>query len=194
MGRKKVIDNPSFKELQRRFNYFEHRWNDIQHAYMLVNPWTGETIIDTSRQLDRHASLWRQPDLKPQQNFSTSSELYKVFYASRNLGCRKFQPYEKDAERAARHITTVARGFLARLRLQKLFTSRFHKIFDKESCYFYFIDSYTQITQWTKPRLAHPFDIRLAPDLEKPIPIGYTLGPARVKVGLGKGKKSQRNT
>ena len=192
MGKKKVLDNPNYLELQRRFNFFEHRWSDGQNAYIFVNPWTGETILDTSKQLNRHLSLWKQPDQKPQQNFSTNSELYQVFYESRGLGFRKFQPYEKDKERAASHINTVARGFLARLRVQKLFTLRYYKIFDKESGYYYFVDTYTNLTQWVKPRLAHPHDIRVAPDLEKPAPIdykGYTLGPARVKTGLGKGKE-----
>jgi hypothetical protein len=176
---------PAFEDVQRKQNTFEYRWSIESQSYFLFNPWTGETIFDASlRVLDRSKSMWSTPEAFPSKN-AEHLDLYPEFYASRRWGRRSFVPYETKQD-AAKHIVTVARGFLARLRLRSLFRWRFCIVMCKHSRYFYFVDRLhpERESSWYKPRLAVPGDIKEAvPD----DPEDYLKGKKYSKYDFGVG-------
>jgi hypothetical protein len=156
-----------YSERIRRYNCFEYRWDGKSGAYYLFNPYSGETICSTNY-IDRTISLWGRPDLHPSEIAETINVLPE-FYLSRRWGRRRFNGWKTIVD-AAVHITSVARGYLARVNLRRYFTHRYYKKFDSYAGYFYFVDRFNEDPEtncvWHKPTLAFPDDIReyVAPD------------------------------
>jgi hypothetical protein len=89
-------------------------------------------------------------------------------------GRRKIPKFTKES--AAFHITTVAKGFLARLYLRHLYQYRYRRIFDESSGYYFYQDQFPlsssselEATSWYKPKLAFPDDIMIyEPEADDP--------------------------
>ena len=133
--------------------------------------------------INRSESMWAPIEKYPSDKVKTI-QLLPEWYLSRRWGRRKFKPYE-TAEDAALHITSVARGFLARLHLRKYYRSRFYKMFDSHSGYYYFVDRLNpDDTVWYKPRLAFPEDIQ-EPKIDDPDDYlqGFRFSKSNYEVG-----------
>jgi hypothetical protein len=181
----------TWSELKHREDYFEHRLDKYTHNYYLFNPYSGETILDTSVQVNRSQSSWQKPDAYP-NDVTKGTVLYPEFYGSRREGCRQFTGYDNNEEKAAIHITSVFRGMLTRLRLRNYYRENFHKVFDIDSGFYYFVHIETGTTTWNKPLLANPSDISTQKDPEfqeinhDDAYKQYSKGPMITKKGLGK--------
>lgn len=180
----------TWSELKHREDYFEHRLDKYSHNYYLFNPYSGETILDTSIQINRSQSSWKKPDAYPNE-VTKGTILYPEFYGSRREGCRQFFGYDNNEEKAAIHITSVCRGMISRLRLRKYYRENFHKVFDIDSGFYYFVNIETGATTWNKPILANPSDIspKTDPefqDIDHDQYNQYSKGPMITKKGLGK--------
>lgn len=169
--RKEVKSVRRFTEhLERleRTDYFEHRLDANAGGLYLFNPWTGEEIRQTENGIDRNASHWKPADDFPSQTSPgvSSMLLMPQFYALRKTVRQVTKPASTD--QAATLMCAVARGSIVRTRLRAYHRKRYQKVLDEATGYFYFRDTFSGLTSWTKPRLAHPFDIRETPaDLRK---------------------------
>lgn len=196
---KKRVGAVKYSELMRRIDCFEYRWSVENQSYYLFNPYTGETLMQSGNEpINRALSMWAIPDKRVSVQ-AAFVQLFSEGYKSRTWGFRKFKPYNGDKERAAFHITTVARGCIARRALQKYYSERYYTVFDSTSGYLYFTDSCNpdepEGKSWYKPLLATPWDIKqyIQLDREDYIPInnkytdrGFVLGPYFKKSGLAK--------
>jgi hypothetical protein len=159
---KKKKTQKIYSEIYRRYDYFESRYNFESQSIYYYNPHTGETATpDSHGYMNRLYSLW-SPTEKANK-FTDPIIVLPEVYASRQWGRRRFVPYEGDEERAALHITAVAKGFLARLEIRRYYKGRYSKVMDAESGYYYFLDNYFPDADpnWYKPRLALPDDIEV---------------------------------
>ena len=159
---KKRVPRTRYSELLRRNDYFEYRWNDRHDAYFLFNPYTGETIVQSSGEaMDRRKSMWSRPDDYISKT-AQSVVLYRETYQSRYWGFREFRP-GGDRGAAAAHIQTVWRGFKARRQVARIFGQRFIQSYCTLAHYLYFFDLYgsdqESASSWHKPLLAMPWDI-----------------------------------
>ncbi len=182
----------TYTQWKDRLDYFEHRVDLTTKEYFLMNPYTGEAVMNLNVHLNRRNSLWKKPDVAPGENFSSSTTLLPLFYASRTLvKCRSFHPMN-NPERAATVIIALIRGFLGRMKVRKIYRVRFYKEYDKDSGFYYFYDRETGVSSWNKPFLAWPRDIQEKPDPDY-IPNdwnGYSSGPAVTRTKIGKGENT----
>lgn len=180
-----------YLERIQRTDYFETKVEPEGAGTYLFNPWTGETITDTENGIDRNASHWKPADDFPDQASMDISSMLLMpqFYALR----RTIRPFDKtfpSRDAAATRMCAVARGCIARARLRAFYRQRFHKVVDENTGFYYFLDTANGLTSWTKPRLAHPLDIREKPaDLRK-AEDSANDGPLH-RSRLGKGKKGR---
>lgn len=173
---------------------FENRWNKESRQFYLFNPYTGETVYNQDG-INRSISTWAVAPGKPHPLVKTTI-LLPEYYASRQWGRRKFYGWATD-EPAVIHMQAVARGFLARKLLGEYFRSRYSKVLDEQSGYYYFRDTYNPEAEpsWHKPRLAFPYDILVPP--KEPDPddfmngkkfsyMGFVVGPYCRQYSVGK--------
>jgi hypothetical protein len=194
---KKRQKKTSWSELLRQCDYFEYRLNFETNEYYYFNPYTGETIMQSSYDvLDRSKSMWADPD----KVISVSASvvlLYPEGYQSRAWGRRPFHGWNNNID-AANHIKTVWRGYCARRDLSKYYNDRYKRSKCNLSGYLYYYDTYDTENEfcsfWYKPRLAFPWDIQ---ELKKFDPEdhmgnnkyskqGFIHGPYLKKAGLSK--------
>lgn len=150
-----------YSERIAQYDTFQHIYNFNDNSTYIYNPYTGETAtFDSNNYVNRVYSLWA-PTEKPSK-VAIFQKYFPEFYLSRQWGRRKFKKFESRRQAAA-HIVTVARGFLARHSLRKYYKSRYLKILDSDSGYYYFYDTYYPNSErvWYKPRLAFPNDIEV---------------------------------
>ena len=109
----------SYSEIRKRYNEFEERFHSSSSILYYFNPWTGETIFDTNMVI-RSNSLWALTEKVPPPHYRLYRhlDLLPETYASRTWGRRSQRRFDEDITLAAMHITAVARGFLARLKLR----------------------------------------------------------------------------
>ena len=194
-SRKKNARREKYADYLKKLDSFEQRYSTEGNYYYLFNPFTGETLNQTGDFYDRAMSTWA-PAEKPSK-LVDYIELFPVFYASRTWGRRKCKPFE-TIDAAATHIAAVMRGLLERRALQRYFASRYVKVLDKWSGYYYFVDNYAlgDRTSWYKPRLAFPTDIPVFDPLandpqeflkgDKYTYREFTKGPYLRLAGIGK--------
>lgn len=180
MGRKKGRVKGSFAEEHDKLNYFEYRLNPTTNIYYLFNPWTGECVLDLTVQLDRSKSYWKQPDKHPTQYNATSTTLYPLHYCCKayNHTRKPTDRFDNDTNAAATVMTSLIRGFLARVSVRHIYNTRYFKEIDNKTGFYCFYDrKYThtgidnarhmdkpQQQQYYKPVLARIDDIEDKPD------------------------------
>lgn len=165
--KKKKRINKFYDDKLKNYDYFEKciaDQNKSVYYYYYFNPYTGENVFDVNI-IIRSMSLW-SPTKRRHEWHQHPSAMYLLpeSYLSRIWGRRKFVPYNGDKVRATTHIASVARGFIARIRLRHYFKTVWQKVIndDNKSSYFgfyYFYNTITGETTWLKPRLAFPDDI-----------------------------------
>lgn len=165
----------------------------LNTSFYLYNPYTGETILTTDyEKIDRSQSLWapselpleddefndKSQDTDPDIMYSTlrtsivsaTGDVQSIILVSQNYLSKKNQVFKavtkysiQDIEIAASKITCVIRGYLTKISLRRYFRSRFHRVLDNDSGYYYFQDNLhlTKEASWFKPRLAYPDDIEV---------------------------------
>jgi hypothetical protein len=196
---KRVVKPPTYGEILNRFDFFEQYYLENADQYYLVNPYTGETVYTSEERPygDRNTSLWVKFDGKPSQSV-VSYQLFGQTYLSRQWGRRDFRGWEsKDA--AATHIAAVTRGMQARMALRAYYKTRYEKVYDPYSQYYFFVDRWQDaddITEpsWHKPCLAFPTDIEevilIDPEDhmrgDKYTYRGFERGPYLTRAGMNK--------
>lgn len=155
---RKLVHREKYSAFLRKLDSFEQRWEPTQQYFYLFNPHTGETLNQTGDFYDRSLSTWAPPEKVSKA--VDLIELFPVFYASRTRGRRKMVAIE-DEEDAATRISALIRGWLARHALQHYYKTRYRKVLDAASGYYYFHDNWdpTAEPSWHKPTLAFPTDI-----------------------------------
>ncbi len=197
---KKKVVKEKYSVYLKNLDLFEQRWEPNNGYFYLFNPFTGETICQTGDFYDRQLSSWVRPETT--SKLVDLIEMFPLLYLSRSWGRRKFISWE-SIDDAATQIAAMIRGWLARNALRRYYATRYCKIFDKTSGYFYFTDNWDPNTPtfWHKPRLAFPDDIPeydpTPPDPQdflkgdkytyKP----FTKGPYIKLVGTGKLQKAR---
>lgn len=180
----------TYTQWKDQLDYFEHRIDLTTNEYYLINPYTGESVMDLNVHLNRRNSLWKKPDMVPGENLGqTSTTLLPLFYASRTFVKCRSVPLFDTQEKAAVVIGALVRGFLGRMKVRNIYRVRFYKEYDNDRGFYYFYDTKTGSTSWNKPFLAWPRDIREKPDPDY-VPNdwnGYSSGPAVTKTKMGKG-------
>lgn len=137
------------------FDLFELRHDSAEGS--LRNGRTGEVVLRASEYInvDRARSLWTARDDAFQASLPTVW-LTPCGYASRAGPARGFG--ETTEAQAATLLAALARGFLGRLALRRLFRERFYSC-EGEGGYLFFVDRVLGTSSWHKPRLAFPGDI-----------------------------------
>ena len=194
---KKRPKKTSWSELLRQCDYFEYRLNFDTNEYYYFNPYTGETIMQSSYELlDRSKSMWAEPD-KVVSVSAAVVLLYPEGYQSRAWGRRPFNGWNNDID-AINHIKTVWRGYCARRDLSRYYFDRYKRSKCNLSGYLYFYDTYDSENEfcsfWYKPRLAFPWDIQEVKKFDpedhmgdkKYSKLGFIHGPYLKKSGLSK--------
>ena len=155
---RKHAQKEKYSEYLRKLDLFEQRYEPTAAYFYLFNPYTGETLNQTGEFYDRSLSTWAPPE--PVSKVVDLIELFPIFYASRTRGRRKIVDIE-DEDDAATRISAVVRGWLARHSLQAYYRSRYKKVLDSSTGYYYFHDTWDPSVgpSWYKPVLAFPTDI-----------------------------------
>ena len=156
-----------------------------------MNPFTGEILPEpVEGVIDRRKSIWGPNDPPTRKGESNRDEaviqnmtsFIPENYASRAWGRRLFDGFNSE-EMAANHIKTVFRGYRARKRLQAIFQTRFTRIMDRDSGFYYFHDSLTDESLWHKPLLANPDDVPLEDPFKYHLPTSMNANIYKATTG-----------
>jgi len=164
--------NSNFKHISTRdqWHLFRQQYDPGTKSHFYFNPYTGETLLNCHEIINRDQALWALPlDLRDVPEDTEVIRLYPVLYRSRSqVSKRSFLPKIGGNEvQASVLINSSVRGYLAKRRILKIIQTRFKKIFDSSSGYYYFYDSETGSTSWYKPKLANPSDFNFGDTLEE---------------------------
>jgi hypothetical protein len=174
----------TYAEFKRRIDTFEYRKHPESDDLYMFNPYTGETVSSHEFPI-RAISMWAPYEKFPSE-VTQRIELFPEYYMSRSWGRRRFEP--EDEEGSATRINAVARGFIARQALRRIFRERFYTMLDPVTGYYYYVDSHNPHSEpdWHKPRLAFPLDIKPYEELARP-EWDYMVGDKYSNTDLTKG-------
>jgi len=175
---------PSIDDIRADYDRFEQRWSKDTGDYYWMNPFTGEILPEPEDGvINRSQSIWGPADppmRKGTKNrdeavISNMTSFVPQNYASRMWGRRPFNGFQSERH-AGIHITSVCRGHLARKKLRNMFKTRFVRVLDKASGFYYFHDTKTDESLWHKPYLAFPDDVPLEDPFKYYLPSTMNAG------------------
>ena len=157
---------PRIEDVRRKYDLFEQRYSTDSQVYYYFNPYSGETLPEAdpvTGAVDRTFSIWARadpPDADRDLVIDTMTSFPPQQYASRQWGRRPTRAFASPSA-AANHIKCVYRGYQARRDLRMYYASKYVKVLDTDTGYYYFHDFNTDESLWYKPRLAFPDDVQL---------------------------------